>query len=298
MSSRYADANGVFLNKLGITDAAELKAAEYALTTRRLHELEEGRSTLKAEGFGLDRLKAIHGHLFQDVYGWAGQPRTVNSSKRASNGMTSVFEAPERIASSWEKLAEKTEAFVAGKGATIEQQREQLVAIYAEANRIHPFPEGNGRSLQTFMRHLAREQGLDLDYTRTNSRDWNLASAVSGTNGRLFEGQYLIPNQPDSEPIRKIFSEIVRPARALAFDHLPEAEASRKFPELRGAYAGLRAIEDRAKASMSGDTERIAGYMHEVRSAFVKRLDEGKPLEPVRLQSVEPAKPREKDRER
>ena len=86
-----------------------------------------------------------------------------------------------------------------------------------------------------------------LDFTRTNARDWNLASAVSGTHGRLFEHQQMIPQPSNSERIRKIFCAIVRPARAVAFERLPEVEDCAKFPGLRGAYAGLRAIEDRAR---------------------------------------------------
>jgi cell filamentation protein len=295
MPSRYADENGVFLNKLGIADKAELKAAEYALTSRRMVELEAGRANLGVAGFGLDRLQAIHGHLFQDVYDWAGKIRTVPSSKRAENGLTSVFAGPEEIAPSWEKLSDKSNSFAAAQGLSIGQQREQLVSVYVEANRIHAFPEGNGRTLQTFMRHLAREQGLDLDFTRTNARDWNLASAISGTHGRLFEHQYLIHQPSDIEPIRKIFANIVRPARAMAFDYLPEAEASGRFPELRGAYAGMRAIEERARHNLGGDPERVAGYMHDVRVAFVKRLDDGQQLEQIRPVK-EAAASRDRDR--
>lgn len=50
MASLYLDESGVFRNKLGITDAAELKAAEYSLTSRRMGELEGGRATLNVEG--------------------------------------------------------------------------------------------------------------------------------------------------------------------------------------------------------------------------------------------------------
>jgi cell filamentation protein len=296
MRNRYTDENGVFLNKLGIADAAELKSAEYTLTSQRRAELLSGVASLNVTGYGLDRLQAIHGHLFQDVYAWAGQLRTVPSSKRAENGMTSVFESPDAIASSWAKLTEKTSAFAVAKDLSLEQQREQLVAVYVEANRIHAFPEGNGRSLQTFMKQLAGEQGLDLDFTRTNARDWNLASAVSGTHGRLFERQYLIAQPSDNEPIRKIFGEIVRPERAVAFERLPEAEACTRFPELRGAYAGLRAIEDRARERLGNDAERVAGYMHEVRVSFVTRLDEGKPLEHARPLAQEPVQPRDRGR--
>ena len=81
MRSRYTDENGVFLNKLGIADAADLKSAEYALTSQRRGELLSGVASLNVTGYGLDRLQAIHGHLFQDVYAWAGEVRTVPSSK-------------------------------------------------------------------------------------------------------------------------------------------------------------------------------------------------------------------------
>ena len=282
MSHPYADEKGVFKNKLGITDAAALKAAEYSLTSRRMLELETGRAQLPNQGFGLDKLRSIHGHLFQDVYGWAGQVRTTHSSKRAENGMVSVFEAPEKIVSSWAALAEKSAAFVADHGRPTNELREQLVTIYAEANRIHAFPEGNGRSLQTFMKHLAREQGLDLDFVRTTPRDWNLASALSGTFGLPFERVHIIRQPSDIEPLRKVFADIVRPARALAFDRLSEEQACAKHPELLGAYAGLRAIEKRAASGVADKPNTVEGYMKEVRAAFVKLLDEGRPLEHLR----------------
>ena len=279
MASHYTDANGVFHNKFGIADSAELKAAEYKATANRRAQLESGAVDLKVDGFGLDRLKAIHGHLFQDVYAWAGQPRETHSSKRAENGMTSVFARPEDIAPNWTALAEKTNAFATAKEMPIEQQRAQLLDAYVEANRVHAFPEGNGRSLQTFMSQLARTQGLDLDFSRTTARDWNLASAVSGTHGRLFEHVHLIPVPPNREPLRKIFDDIVRPERAIAFEKWPEPQAIAKFPELRGAFEGLRAVETRAQASMSGDTARVSTYVRLVREEFVARLDKGQPLE-------------------
>ena len=83
--------------------------------------------------------------------------------------------------------------------------------IFIEANRIHPFPEGNGRSLQVFMQELAFKQGVKLNYAKVSAREWNAASAVSGTHGRLFEGMHFIPAKPDPEPIRRVFKAIASP---------------------------------------------------------------------------------------
>ncbi|RYX80213.1 hypothetical protein EON83_29565 [bacterium] len=282
MASDLRDENGVFRNKLGISDRHELKAAEYSLTSMRMAELETGRAPPLPQSFGLARLEAIHGHLFQDVYEWAGKLRTTPSSKAAENGLVSVFENPDRIVSSWEKLADRTQAFAVATSLTIKQKREELTGIYIEANRIHPFPEGNGRTLQTFMKQLAREQGLELDFTRANARDWNLASAVSGTHGHLIDRQYLIPEPSNPGPIAKIIEQLARPARALAFEKLPEAEACSKFPELRTAFDGLRAIEEQIRRRDGYGPKEVASYMEQVRSEFVKRLDEPNPVERIR----------------
>lgn len=279
MGDSLRDERGVFRNKLGITDPVELKAVEYSLTSRRFLELDAGRVTLPLQGFGLARLQAIHGHLFQDLYAWAGQLRETPSSKRAENGLVSVFENPDRIVSSWEKLAESTSAFADAKTLPLAHQRASLTGLYIEANRIHPFPEGNGRSLQLFMKQLAREQALELDFTRTSPRAWNLASAVSGTHGHLVDGKYLIPERANPELFTEVLEQVVRPARAVAFDKLPEAEAIARFPELRAAYSGLRAIEEQVRHSEGANSHQVAVYMTSVREAFVKRLDENTPIE-------------------
>jgi cell filamentation protein len=62
------DTNGVYRNKLDITDAVELKRTEYDMTKVRSHEILSERVDLGVRGFGLARQQAIHEHLFQDVY--------------------------------------------------------------------------------------------------------------------------------------------------------------------------------------------------------------------------------------
>ena len=208
----YTDAHGVYRNKLGITDAAQLNRVEYDITARRSREILEQKVLGHVQGFGLARQQAIHQHLFQDVYEWAGKLRTVPSSKRLEGGRVSVFADPDAFGPSWQALEQQTSAFVNATGWSFEQKRAALVDIFIEANRIHPFPEGNGRSLQVFMKALAREQDVELDYSQTNAQAWNRASALSGTHGRLFEHQCLIADPPDPEPIKKIFAAIASPA--------------------------------------------------------------------------------------
>jgi len=209
VANSYTDAHGVYRNKLGITDAAKLKRIEYDFTAHRSGEILEQNALGRPSRHDLKRLQAIHHHLFQDVYEWAGKLRTVPSSKRLDSHTVSVFASPDTFAQKWQELENKTAAFAQARNLTARQKLDALVEIFIEANHVHPFPEGNGRSLQVFMRELAREQGVTLDYTKTSASEWNRACAISGTHGALFERQYLIADPPDHGPIRKIFSRLV-----------------------------------------------------------------------------------------
>ena len=61
----------VLINRLGIRDQAALEAFEADVTAERSsHEVPPG-------SLDYDHYLAIHRHLFQDVYDWAGEIRTV-----------------------------------------------------------------------------------------------------------------------------------------------------------------------------------------------------------------------------
>ena len=211
MANAYTDGKGVFKNLLGQTDPEALRVAEYACTKSRSAEILGGHVRLNVSGFGLERQVAIHKHLFQDVYEWAGKIRTVPSSKRAELGGVTRFAEPDAIVSDWQALELQTQSFADARQLSFEEKCEALALIFIEANRIHPFPEGNGRSLQVFMQELAFKQGVKLNYAKVSAREWNAASAVSGTHGRLFEGMHFIPSKPDPEPIRRVFKAIASP---------------------------------------------------------------------------------------
>src|ERR1700683_2670706 len=73
----YPDTN-VLKNLRGLTDPKQLARFEARRTHRRIAELID---TPMPGRFDIAHFKAIHRHIFQDVYEWAGQFRTVNISK-------------------------------------------------------------------------------------------------------------------------------------------------------------------------------------------------------------------------
>jgi cell filamentation protein len=70
VANSYSDANGVYRNKLGITDAAQLKRTEYHMAGMRSDEILSKRVDLGVQGFGLARQQAIHGSLRHQRYSW------------------------------------------------------------------------------------------------------------------------------------------------------------------------------------------------------------------------------------
>ncbi len=250
---------GVLRNIPCIRDEAALRDFEYEQTKLRIEELRENPIAGK---YDLDHLKAIHAYVFQDVYEWAGQTRTVNITKNAER-----FAQPAFI----ESAARPIGAAIARENNLQGLEKPEFVGRlaqhYADWNALHPFREGNGRATREFLGQLAREAGYDLDQTRidNNKGQWNDAAR------RSFHG--------DLGPVTQILYGAVRPSRAVAFEHLPEAEACAKFPELRGAFEGMRAMADLVRARSAGDAVQEAGYVQQVRAEFLKRLDQGLAIE-------------------
>lgn len=218
MASVYRDNNGVLKNKLGITDADELRKLEYALTEEKINGILSKGSLGNIQGYGLERQQAIHQHLFEGIYEWAGKVRTVPSSKGMGGGLVSIFADPDEIHQVWGLLEQKTARFARAENLSFEQKLEELTDIFIQANHAHPFPEGNGRSLQVFMRQLAAEQGIRLDYSKNDKDEWNYASAISGVYGVFWEDngeKYVNPLPSNKEPIKAIFRNMATPMQTL-----------------------------------------------------------------------------------
>ncbi len=142
--------SGVFRNLLGITDSAELAHAEAVLTASRIYDLE--RSGLPGR-YDLAHLQAFHRNIFGDLYGWAGELRTV------SIGRGALFCLPEHIAGDAEELF----AWLARTGFLRDLERGDLVdglaELLSDLNALHPFRDGNGRTQRAFVAQLARDAG-------------------------------------------------------------------------------------------------------------------------------------------
>ncbi len=167
---------GVFRNRLGITDRTELAAAERTLTGVRVDQLRRRRV---AGRYDLDHLRAFHWTIFQDVYPWAGQLRTVLIVKAGAS-----FCLPHQIVDTASDVFGRLAAAHHLRGRDRDGFLDGLTALLAEVNALHPFREGNGRTQRAFLGQLARDAGYRLRWEHVD-RDANIDAARAAADGDL-----------------------------------------------------------------------------------------------------------------
>lgn len=160
----------VLKNKLDIHDHDILLEAERRLTKFRNEELFN--SPIVGH-YDFDHLQRIHKYLFQDVYDWAGQVRTVDIAK--GNLFCRSFAIESEANRIFNEL--RTEHLL--KNLPIYQLAERLAYYLAEINALHPFREGNGRTQREFIRQLAYQNNLFLSYAGITQDEMIAASKAS-----------------------------------------------------------------------------------------------------------------------
>jgi len=165
----------VLRNRLDIRDAGILEAFEVEISTLRAEE------PLPHGTFDSAHYRRIHHHLFQDVYEWAGQYRTVRTSKGGN-----AFCYPEHIPAQMDALFRSMRS---GQEFAEKSRSEFLNAatrFLGELNAIHPFREGNGRAQLAFLGLIGATAGHPFAFERID-RSAFLQAMIESFLGR-FEG--------------------------------------------------------------------------------------------------------------
>lgn len=150
----------VLRNLPDIRSAVALDAFERRATMLRL---DEAVAAVSDGPLNLALWQTIHRVLFQDVYEWAGEIRTVVMAK----GNT-IFARPEHIQAEGERL------FAALRREDLPSLREdqhaaRLAYYFGELNVLHPFREGNGRTQKLLFDEIARRTGYAIEWEKMNA---------------------------------------------------------------------------------------------------------------------------------
>jgi cell filamentation protein len=142
----------VLRNILDIHDQAELDEFELALFLTRADE------AFPAGDLDYPHYLALHRHLFQDVYAWAGEPRTIRIGKGGN-----WFCYPEYINTEMHRVFAELSAANHYIGVRADVLAAGAAHVLAEINAIHPFREGNGRTQLAFLAMLADNAGYGFN---------------------------------------------------------------------------------------------------------------------------------------
>ena len=157
-SDPYQYQNSPLLKNLpDIRDTVTLEIFEQRATALRLDEV---MTTIGTKPINLTSWQLIHRILFQDVYSWAGEIRTVQLAK----GNT-VFAMPEHIVTVAKQIFDK---YNSENLATLNRDLiiTRLAYYFGELNVLHPFREGNGRTQKLLFDEMARRIDYKMDWAK------------------------------------------------------------------------------------------------------------------------------------
>ncbi len=169
---------GILYNKIGAKKQKQLDKAEAEITYIVITTLTVG-SRPETLTFNSQLLLDIHNEIFRDIYKWAGTTRTYDISKE-----TSYFAHAQFIDSSLNILIDELQQDRRLLSSNIDDLVDALTYYFAELNAIHPFREGNGRAIRTFLRLLALKHGYDIEWGRLDKNE-NIAVSRESIKGNL-----------------------------------------------------------------------------------------------------------------
>lgn len=150
----------VLENKLGLINSAELAREEERISKKKAVNLFDF-TILKLHSDGTYKtLAAIHKYLFEDIYDFAGELRTVNMAKGNFHFAPLMY-----LQATLENIDKMPQS-----------NFDEIVEKYVEMNIAHPFREGNGRSTRIWLDHILKNEiGKVVDWSKVDKEDYLLA---------------------------------------------------------------------------------------------------------------------------
>lgn len=147
-------------NKLGITDSTELFRVEEKISKLKAIELFENKVIYDLKVGTFESLAFIHKYLFDEIYDFAGEIRTVNIAKGNFRFAPVMY-----LKSALEHIDNMPQS-----------NFDEIVEKYVEINVAHPFREGNGRSARIWLDLIfKKELGQVVDWSKIDKEDYLLA---------------------------------------------------------------------------------------------------------------------------
>jgi cell filamentation protein len=175
----------VLRNRANIRSQVEFEKFEALAVAKRFEE------AFPAGRLSYGHYRAIHRHLFRDVYTWAGHIRTIRIAKGGN-----WFCYPENIDREMRRLFADLANENYFRDLEAEIFARKAAHFMAELNAMHAFREGNGRTQNVFLTILADQARHPLDFERLHPPAMS-AAMIASFNG-------------DEQPLSALILQVMR----------------------------------------------------------------------------------------
>ena len=147
-------------NNLGLTSSADLAREEERFSKKKAAQLFVRKLFDTFDVGTIAGLAEIHQYLFEDIFDFAGEIRTVNLAK--GNFHFAPLMYLQAVLHNIDKMPQST--------------FDEIVEKYVEMNIAHPFREGNGRSTRIWLDHILKNEiSKVVDWSKVDKEDYLLA---------------------------------------------------------------------------------------------------------------------------
>ena len=178
----------VYINYFGLRDQDLLDNVETEIVSVRMAEILAGPQNWQ---FDFDHLKTLHGHLFADIYPFAGTARYIPITRRT------VFCLPQYIGTMAEQIFGKLREDDYLRNQELHEFVDNLAYFMAEVHALHPFLDGNTRTMRLFFQQLSNAAGWRINPSET-------------PDSRLLEAD-IAALEGDYQPLISILLDAVEP---------------------------------------------------------------------------------------
>ena len=148
------------VNKLGLTSSADHACEEERISKKKAAQLFDWKLLDTFDVGTFVGLAAIHKYLFEDIYDFAGELRTVNIAK--GNFRFAPLMYLQAALDNIDKMPQSN--------------FDEIIEKYVEMNIAHPFREGNGRSTRIWLNHILKNEiSKVVDWSKVDKEDYLLA---------------------------------------------------------------------------------------------------------------------------
>ena len=147
-------------NKLGLISSPDLACEEERISKKKAAQLFDRKLLGTFDVGTFAGLAAIHKYLFEDIFDFAGEIRTVNLAKGDFRCAPLMY----------------LQAALDNIDKMPQSNFDEIIEKYVEMNIAHPFREGNGRSTRIWLDHILKNEiGKVVDWSKVDKDDYLLA---------------------------------------------------------------------------------------------------------------------------